>query len=188
MVLDKGFFKVWFFFSGRPLFSNQKKKYEFAEPLFSNLKKCGFFFLSTTFLIKKIQVWRTIFLEPDFSNQVSQTRFLKPLFYTFPEKWLQIKWSTGLSDNVWKIVLNFLLYDVNLANWRHRPLYLTLFKFSSALIWTTKEYLDPLCHWVNTTARISPPPKKKSNNIVNIFMYPLTLIDMSCDRKKNAHL
>ena len=126
--------------------------------------------MSTTFLIKKIQVWRTIFLEPDFSNQVSQTRFLKPLFYTFPEKWLQIKWSTGLSDNVWKIVLNFLLYDVNLANWRHRPLYLTLFKFSSALIWTTKEYLDPLCHWVNTTARISPPQKKIEQYCTYIYV------------------
>ena len=28
---------------------------------------------------------------------------------------------TGLSDNVWKIILNFLLYDVKIANWRHRP-------------------------------------------------------------------
>ena len=27
------------------------------------------------------------------SNQISRTRFLEPLFYTFLEKWLQIKWS-----------------------------------------------------------------------------------------------
>ena len=74
---------------------------------------------------------------------------------------------TGLSDNVWKIVLNFLLYDVKIANWRHIPLHLTLFKFSSALIWTTKEYLDPLCHWVNTTARISPP---KNRTILYIYL------------------
>jgi hypothetical protein len=32
------------------------------------------------------------FLEPNFSNQISRTRFLEPLFYTFLEKWLQVKW------------------------------------------------------------------------------------------------
>ena len=37
--------------------------------------------------------WSTTFLEPDFSNQISRTTFLEPLFYTFLEKWLQIKWS-----------------------------------------------------------------------------------------------
>ena len=36
---------------------------------------------------KKIQVWKTIFLQP--------------LFYTFLEKWLQMKWRTVLSN--WKI-------------------------------------------------------------------------------------
>ena len=34
--------------------------------------------------------------EPDFSNQISWTTFLEPLFYTFLEKWLQIKWSPGI--------------------------------------------------------------------------------------------
>ena len=39
--------------------------------------------------------WSTTFLEPDFSNQISQTTFLEPLLYTFLEKWLQIKCSIG---------------------------------------------------------------------------------------------
>ena len=38
----------------------------------------------------------TTFLEPDFSNQISRTTFLEPLFFTFLEKGLQIKWSTGI--------------------------------------------------------------------------------------------
>ena len=38
--------------------------------------------------------WSTTFLEPDFSNQISRTTFPEPLFYTFLEKWLQIKWSS----------------------------------------------------------------------------------------------
>ena len=64
------------FFSGQPLFSNLKKRqiYGIKPPFF----------------------WSTTFLEPDFSNQISQTTFLKPLFYTFLEKWLQIKVSNEL--------------------------------------------------------------------------------------------
>ena len=59
--------------------------------------------------------WSTTFLQPEkrwiygikppffsdqqlFSNQISQTTFYEPLFYTFPEKWLQIKWSYGDSE------------------------------------------------------------------------------------------
>ena len=37
----------------------------------------------------------TRFLKPDFSNQISQTTFLKQLFYTFLENWLEIKWSSA---------------------------------------------------------------------------------------------
>ena len=40
--------------------------------------------------------WSTTFLKPEFSNQISRTIFLKTLFYTFLEKWLQIKWSSAL--------------------------------------------------------------------------------------------
>jgi hypothetical protein len=42
VVLKQWFCKLGFFFSGQPLFSNKKKKSEFAEPLFSNLKIGGF--------------------------------------------------------------------------------------------------------------------------------------------------
>ena len=42
--------------------------------------------------------WSTTFLELDFSNQISRTTFLEPLFYTFLEKWLQIKWSFGSQE------------------------------------------------------------------------------------------
>ena len=84
-------------------FLEPEKKSEFAEPLFSNLKKMWIYSINPPFFLvnhfsrtrKKIQVWRTIFHQPDFSNQISRTRFLEPLFYTFLEKWLQIKWSFG---------------------------------------------------------------------------------------------
>ena len=63
--------------------------------------KLRFFFWSTTFLqpenlriysIKPPFFWSTTFLEPDFSNQISRTTFLGPLFNNFLEKWLQNKW------------------------------------------------------------------------------------------------
>ena len=62
--------------------------------------KLGFFFLVNHFsrTRKNLDLWyKTTFFsgQPLFSNQISQTRFLEPLFYTFLEKWLQIKWSTG---------------------------------------------------------------------------------------------
>ena len=50
-----------------------------------------FFFWSTTFLEPEK---KSKFEEPFFSNKISWTRLLEPLFYTFLEKWLQIKWST----------------------------------------------------------------------------------------------
>ena len=43
--------------------------------------------------MKPLFFWSTTFLEPDFLNQISRITFLEPLFYTFLEKWLQIKWS-----------------------------------------------------------------------------------------------
>ena len=54
------------------------------------------------------------FEEPDFSNQIARTRFLEPLFYTFLEKWLQIKWSTQLSGNFERILV-FDMHDVKIA-------------------------------------------------------------------------
>ena len=81
----------WTFYSATS-FLEKCKKVRLEKWFF----KLGFFFLVNHFsrTRKKIQVWRTVFLEPDFSSQISQTRFLEPLFYTFLEKWLQIKWST----------------------------------------------------------------------------------------------
>ena len=55
----------------------------------SGSAKLDFFFWSTTFLQPEkcgfmvqnhLFFWSTTFLEPDFSNQISQTTFLKPLF------------------------------------------------------------------------------------------------------------
>ena len=83
--------RIFFFWS--TTFLEPEKKFEFSEPLFSNLKKCGVicsinppFFWSTTFLQPE--------KNPSLKNHFSQTRLLEPLFYTFLEKWLQIKWST----------------------------------------------------------------------------------------------
>ena len=81
-------------------FSWTRKKSEFAELLFSNLKKMWIYSISPPFFLS------TIFLESDFSNQISRTRFLDPHFYTFLEKWLQIKWSLGLAEQK-KIIINF---------------------------------------------------------------------------------
>ena len=55
------------------------------------------FFWSTTFLEteKKSKFEEPFFSLLYFSNQISKTRFLEPLFYNFLEKWLQIKWSNG---------------------------------------------------------------------------------------------
>ena len=60
VVLEKGFCKLGFLFSG--------------QPLFSNLKKLELWYKTTFFF------WSTTILEPDFSNQISRTRFLKPDF------------------------------------------------------------------------------------------------------------
>ena len=52
-------------------------------------------FSGTRFLV---DLWyKTTFFsgQPLFSNQISRTTFLKPLFYTFLEKWLQNEWSKG---------------------------------------------------------------------------------------------
>ena len=105
----KVFLQTWIFFLFN-LFSRTRTKFEFAEPLLSNLKKSGFifFFWSTSFLEpeKKSmfeesffsnQISRTRFLEPDFSNQISRTRFLEPCFYKQQKLRLQNKWSSGSS-------------------------------------------------------------------------------------------
>ena len=60
--------------------------------------KTQFFFLLNHFspTWKYVNLWyKTTFFsgQPFFSNHISWTRFLKPLFYTFLEKWLQNKWS-----------------------------------------------------------------------------------------------
>ena len=62
--------------------------------------KLGFFFLVNTFLKPgKMLIYgiKPSFFsgQPLFSNQISWTRFLEPLFHTFLEKWLQNKWSNG---------------------------------------------------------------------------------------------
>ena len=59
-------------------------------------KKVNLWYKTTFFSGQSLfssQISWTRFLEPDFLNQISWTRFLEPLFYTFLEKWLQIKWS-----------------------------------------------------------------------------------------------
>ena len=60
-----------------------------------------FFFWSTTFLEPEkrwiYSIKPPFSGQPLFLNQISWTRFLKPLFYTFLEKGLQNKWSTGHS-------------------------------------------------------------------------------------------
>ena len=55
--------------------------------------------------IKPPFFWSTTFLEPDFLNQISRTRFLEPIFYTFLEKWLQNKWSTAYSILLWTMMM-----------------------------------------------------------------------------------
>ena len=54
---------------------------------------------------------QTVFLEPDFSNQISRTSFLEPLFYTYLEKWLQNKWFNGKTlgecSNLTSILIHF---------------------------------------------------------------------------------
>ena len=59
--------------------------------------KLGFSFLVNHFspTWKKVDLcYKTTFFsgQPLFSNQISRTTFLEPLFYTILEKWLQIKW------------------------------------------------------------------------------------------------
>jgi len=47
---------------------------------------------------KNVDLWyKTTFFssQPLFSNQISRTTFLEPLFYNFLEKWLQNKWSSA---------------------------------------------------------------------------------------------
>ena len=60
------------------------------------LEKCRKVVLEKWFCKLGFFFWSTTFLEPDFTNQISRTTFLKPLFYTFLEKWLQIKWLNML--------------------------------------------------------------------------------------------
>ena len=57
------------------------------------LEKCRKVVLEKWFSKLGSFFWLTTFLKPDFLNQISWTTFLKPLFYTYIEKWLQNKWS-----------------------------------------------------------------------------------------------
>ena len=88
------------------------------EPTFLSWKNVDLWYKPTFFLVnyfswtrKKIQVWRTFILEPDLLNKISRTRFLKPLFYTFLEKWLQNKWSNGAQNRKldWHVTLHTML-------------------------------------------------------------------------------
>ena len=52
---------------------------------------------------KKVDLWykTTLFSgQPLFLNKISRTRFLKPLFYTSLEPWLQNKWSSVLPGSL----------------------------------------------------------------------------------------
>ena len=96
MVWEKRFCKLgcffWFEKSGWP----EKQVNLYYKSTFFQVGekwfcKLGFFFWfeKSGWPEKKIQVWRTTFLEP--------------LFYTFLEKWLQIKWlSNRLPFTTWK--------------------------------------------------------------------------------------
>ena len=73
------FFKVW-----EKWLTRKKLGWYYKSTFFFRLEKSGSAisdFLSGSRIIRIIRVWKTTFLEP--------------LFYTFPEKWLQIKWLSG---------------------------------------------------------------------------------------------
>ena len=77
------------FFSGSRKVIDQKNRWVYAiNPSFSGLRKV---ILQTRifFLVREKKLTRK-------KIRVCRTTFLEPLFYTLLEKWLQIKWSTGL--------------------------------------------------------------------------------------------
>ena len=100
------------FFSGQPLFSNQKKKIRVCRTTFLQPEKRWVYSINPpVFLVnhlsrtrKKVvysinrflvnHFSRITILEPLFLNHFSQTTFLEPLFSNHLEKWLQIKWPT----------------------------------------------------------------------------------------------
>jgi hypothetical protein len=119
VVLEKWFFKLEFFFMVNH-FSRTRKKIRVCRTTFlQTMWITGIhppFFWSTTFLEPekknpslKNHFSRPRFHKPDFLNQISWIRFLEPLFYTFLEKWLQIKWFIIRSSNV----EHFLTVDKN---------------------------------------------------------------------------
>ena len=92
------------FFSGQPLFWNQKKKIRVCRTTFSNLKKSGFivqttFFSGQPLLLNQKKTpslqnhfSRIKFLNPDFSNQISKNyknwgRRIKGSVITWPHFW-----------------------------------------------------------------------------------------------------
>ena len=80
-----------FFFSGHPL-SRTRKKIQVSRTTFLQREKRWIY--KPTFSGQALFSDQKKFEEPFFSSQISWTRFLKPLSYTFLEKCLQTKWST----------------------------------------------------------------------------------------------
>ena len=108
-----------------------------------------FFFWSTTYLQpeKKVDLWyKTTFFsgQPLFSNQISRTIFHKPIFYTFLEKWLQIKWSTT-AVSLWIINCGYNkeieIFAVLLLHIQIRSVKVCW----AVIIWASKQFAQPTC-------------------------------------------
>ena len=107
VVLEKWFCKLGFFFLVNT-FSWTRKKIRVCRTTFLQPEKRWIYNINPSFFLvnhfsrtrKKIRVFRTTFLKPDFSNQISQTRFLEPLFYTFLESGCRLNgWMANTSQN-----------------------------------------------------------------------------------------
>ena len=101
--------------------------------------------------------WSTTFLEPDLLNQISQTRFLKPIFYTFLEKWLQNKWSNAthwlkLQHSDWKEnLVKDLFWQIKFLTGH------VIFNGAYNEIFQLKTYgLDNWCFWESMKCYINP--------------------------------
>ena len=102
LVREKWFWKLGFFFwfekSGWP----EKKVGLYYKSTFFQVGEKWFCKLGFFFWFEK-SGW------PEKKIRVCRTTFLEPLFYTFLEKWLQIKWSIGkyvmLLENWFQLIL-----------------------------------------------------------------------------------
>ena len=95
--------EIWFensasansdFFSGLKKWLSRKKVVLVYKSTFFQVGGKWFFKLGFFFLVREKWLTRK-------KIQVCRTTFLEPLFYTFLEKWLQIKWSIAMV--VWDI-------------------------------------------------------------------------------------